>query len=241
MSSPTGGTVCGGVDVVFSGLSGEKYFRVGTEAVNDGISGLGVGPMFAQAVGLFGGDGYGGAVARSEESSCLGFANALKVFKVFAFAELVISGHVAVVHQNPLVRTDQFEDGGTLHGFLGLLQIASFWLPLSAQGFGGGLLNAVSFAFGLEEHVIASVCVRIDNVSVDGVGTVVIEDFWAGEFGEVFVGIRTVNDIVGLVVVIGRLAFSCCLLGGSVPTYGIVDHILLLIGVVDGLWRPHLG
>ena len=63
------------------------------------------------------------------------------------------------------------------------------------------------------------------DVGIDGIhAAVVVEHLGLGEVGKVFVSIRVVGDVV-------LAAFAD----------GIVYHIFLLFGVVDGLRCPHLG
>lgn len=62
------------------------------------------------------------------------------------------------------------------------------------------------------------------DVGIDGVGTVVVEQLGLGELGEVCVGMGVVYLVV------------CAALAD-----GVVYHVLLLLGVVDGLRCPYLG
>ena len=62
VSAPTGSAVGGRIDVVLTCLLGVEYLGVGTEAFDDGVAGLGIGPLLTQTVGLFASDGDGGTV-----------------------------------------------------------------------------------------------------------------------------------------------------------------------------------
>ena len=66
-------------------------------------------PFQHQSLALGGGDGDGGAMARSEDIGIGRLGVVGEGFQVAAGAVLVVAASVAVVHQHPLVGVDELE------------------------------------------------------------------------------------------------------------------------------------
>ena len=180
------------------------------------------GPLVEQTARLFTGDGHRCTMTGCEDAGIGRIALVGKVGQVGTGAVLIHTAGVAVVHQHPCIRIDQAEHAGALNSCSCLLQVVVLGSPLATQSLCGSLLDAVALAFGLEEHVIQAVVVY--DVGIDGVvATVIVEHLRLGEVGKVLVGIRVVGDVV--------LATF---------TDGIVYHVLVLFGIVDGLRSPYL-
>lgn len=148
----------------------------------------------------------------------------LEILEVFGFAEFIAALHVHVVHEYVLVGVFQLEDTRAFHGILGLLLVVAAFGPFAGgERFGGGFLYAVAVSFGFVEKMEKSVFVH--NVTVDARLSVFGQEkrFRFGfEVGEILVGISVV-DYVGSVAVLHR------------P----VHHVLVGLGIVDGLGRPY--
>ena len=79
---------------------------------------------FHQALVLVFCDRNDGAVSRRESTLGSGVFAELELVEVLRRAELVVTVHIAVVHESPVVAVDEAKDACSLHGFAGLLQCA---------------------------------------------------------------------------------------------------------------------
>ena len=144
-------------------------------------------PFVDKALCLIVGDGDGCSVTGSKDFGVVRVAHEGEVGEVCTLAILVVAVHVTVVHENPLVRTDELEYCRAFYCLIALLQVFMLGSPLAAQSLGGSLLNAVALTFGLEEHMVHAVCIH--DVCIDGVGIVVIEYLGHANLSEVFIGV----------------------------------------------------
>ena len=114
-------------------------------------------------------------MAGRECAAGFGILYELEVFEVRAARKLIMSVHVAIVHEYPGILVDQLEDSSAFYGFGRLLQGLARFAPLRTRRGSAlrhkrlcGHLADAAVAFVLVEGVVELVYRVVDDIHVDG-------------------------------------------------------------------------
>ena len=149
------------------------------------------------------------AVARSELTLCLGILHPLEALEVGTTAELIVTIHIAIVHDDPALAIQRATYAHALDSLFGLFDILLEASPLRTstlttlwgEVLGGSLVDATP-TLALVEEVVQAIRLVIDYIAINGRAAIVEEVLrLALQIGEIFVDIAIIYTVKRILVI----------------------------------------